>query len=241
VELWERAAVALVVVIAAGIAARLADRAVARRQLAPEAVTRYRVLRRALTTGIMFVGILSALLVIPQVRAIAGGLLASTAVVGLVVGFAAQRTLGNAIAGLLIAITQPLRLGDQVEVADHSGVVEEIGLTFTTIRLEDESRLVVPNERLASDTIRNSTIVSREKVAEITLQVPLSEELTRVVEALWHEIEDEPWADVFVSSLADEATITMRTRAVDEAAAERVAAELRLRAHERLRGDGIYT
>jgi small-conductance mechanosensitive channel len=241
VELWERAAVALVVVIAAGIAARLADRAVARRQLAPEAVTRYRVLRRALTTGIMFVGILSALLVIPQVRAIAGGLLASTAVVGLVVGFAAQRTLGNAIAGLLIAITQPLRLGDQVEVADHSGVVEEIGLTFTTIRLEDESRLVVPNERLASDTIRNSTIVSREKVAEITLQVPLSEELTRVVEALWHEIEDEPWADVFVSSLADEATITMRTRAVDEAAAERVAAELRLRVHERLRGDGIYT
>ena len=240
-ELWERAAAALVVVIAAGIVARLADRAVARRQLAPEAVTRYRVLRRALTTGIMFVGILSALLVIPQVRAIAGGLLASTAVVGLVVGFAAQRTLGNAIAGLLIAITQPLRLGDQVEVADHSGVVEEIGLTFTTIRLEDESRLVVPNERLASDTIRNSTIVSREKVAEITLQVPLSEELTRVVETLFREIEDEPWADVFVSSLGDEATITMRTRAVDEAAAQRVAAELRLRAHERLRGDGIYT
>ena len=240
-ELWERAAVALAVVAAAGVAARLADRAVARRELAPEAVTRYRVLRRALTTVIMFVGILSALLVIPQVRATAGGILASTAVVGLVVGFAAQRTLGNAIAGVLIAFTQPLRIGDQVEVADHSGVVEEIGLTFTTIRLEDESRLVVPNERLASDTIRNSTIVSREKVAEITLQVPLSEELTRVVEALWREIEDEPWADVFVSSLADEATITLRTRAVDEAAAERVAAALRLRAHERLRGEGVYT
>ena len=240
-ELWERAVVALVVVAVAGIVARLADRAVARRQLAPEAVTRYRVLRRAVTTAIMFVGIFSALLLIPQMRAFAGGILASTAVVGLVVGFAAQRTLGNAIAGLLIAFTQPLRLGDQVEVAGYAGVVEEIGLTFTTIRLEDESRLVVPNERLASDTIRNSTIVSREKVAEITLRVPLSEELTRVVETLWREIEDEPWADVFVSSLADEATITMRTRAVDEAAADRVAAELRLRAHERLRGQGVYT
>ena len=239
-ELWERAVVALVVVAVAGYVAGLADRAVARRQLAPEAVTRYRVLRRAITTVIMVVGILSALLVIPQVRAIAGGILASTAVIGLVVGFAAQRTLGNAIAGLLIAITQPLRLGDVVEVAGHTGVVEEIGLTFTTIRLEDESRLVVPNEKLASDTIRNSTIISREKVAEITLQVPLSEELTRVVEALWREVEDEPWADVYISSLDGNATITMRTRAADEAAAERVAAELRLRAHERLRGEGVY-
>ena len=105
---------------------------------------------------------------------------------------------------------------------------------------DDESRLIVPNERLASDTIRNSTIVSREKVAEITLQVPLSHQLTRVVEALWREVEDEPWADVFVSSLDGNATITMRTRAVDESASERVAAELRLRAHERLRAEGVF-
>ena len=239
-EIWERALAVAVVIAAAAIVAKLADRAVARRQLAPEAVTRYRVLRRTVVTAIMVVGVLSALLVIPQVRAIAGGILASTAVVGLVVGFAAQRTLGNAIAGLLIAFTQPLRLGDTVEVTGETGVVEEIGLTFTMIRLEDESRLVIPNEKLASDTIRNSTIVSREKVAEITLQVPLSQELTRVVEVLWREVEDEPWADVFVSSLDGDATITMRTRAVDEAAAERVAAELRLRAHERLRAEGVF-
>jgi small-conductance mechanosensitive channel len=239
-ELWERAASVAVVIAAAAVVARLADRAVARRQLAPESITRYRVLRRTVVTVIMVVGVLFALLVIPQVRAVAGGILASTAVVGLVVGFAAQRTLGNAIAGLLIAFTQPLRLGDTVEVAGETGVVEEIGLTFTTIRLDDESRLVIPNEKLASDTIRNSTIVSREKVAEITLQVPLSQELTRVVESLWREVEDEPWADVFVSSLDGEATITMRTRAVDEAAAERVAAELRLRAHDRLRAAGVF-
>src|SRR6476619_3882626 len=98
------------------VVARLVDRSIARRQLAPEAMTRYRVLRRAITTTIIFVGLLSALLVIPQVRAVAGGLLASSAVIGIIVGFASQRTLGNFVAGILIAFTQPVRLGDRVEV-----------------------------------------------------------------------------------------------------------------------------
>ena len=93
-------------------------------------------MRRVVTTTILFVGIMSALLVIPQVRAIAGGILASSAVLGLIIGFAAQRTLGNAIAGILIAFSQPLRLGDNVVVDDVEGVVEEIGLTYTFIRTE---------------------------------------------------------------------------------------------------------
>ena len=126
---------------------------------------------------IVFVGVLSALLVIPQVRAVAGGILASSAVIGLVVGFAAQRTIGNFVAGLLIAFTQPLRLGDYVEIAGVEGVVEEIGLTYTFIRTDDNDRLVIPNEKLASDTIRNSTIRSREKLAEVTVQVPLDTDL----------------------------------------------------------------
>ena len=109
---------------------------------------------------------------IPQVRAVAGGLLASSAVLGLVIGFAAQRTLGNFVAGLLIAFTQPLRLGDRVEVGGDEGVVEEIGLTYTFIRTDDNDRLVIPNEKLASDTIRNSTIRSAAKFAEVTVQVP---------------------------------------------------------------------
>ena len=76
----------------------------------------------------------------------------------IVIGFAAQRTLGNFVAGILIAISQPLRLGDDVEVSDVRGIVEEIGLTYTFIRCSDDTRLVIPNEKLASDTIQNSTI-----------------------------------------------------------------------------------
>src|SRR5438067_10703564 len=143
--LWHRLVVVGVVLFITIMVARLIDRRIARRQLPPEAITRYRVARRSITTVIVFVGLLSALLVIPQVRAVAGGLLASSAVVGIVVGFAAQRTLGNFVAGLLIAFTQPLRLGDRVEIEGASGVVEEIGLTYTFIRTEDETRVVIPN------------------------------------------------------------------------------------------------
>ena len=185
---WESVVTAVVVIAVTVVVARVVDRRLARRELAPETVTRYRILRRATVTAIALFGLLSALLTIPAVSHVAGALLASSAVIGLVVGFAAQRTLGNVVAGLLIALSQPLRIGDRVRVADTDGVVEEIRLTYTFIRTDDGARLVIPNEKLASDTIRNSTILSREKVAEITVQVPLSQSLGRVVDAIRAEL-----------------------------------------------------
>jgi len=235
--LWHRLVVVGVVMLITIAVARLADRRIARRQLAPEAMTRYRVARRSVTTAIVFVGLLSALLVIPQVRAVAGGLLASSAVLGIVVGFASQRTLGNFVAGLLIAFTQPLRLGDAVVVEDTRGTVEEIGLIYTFVRTENGDRLVIPNEKLASDTIRNSTIRSREKVAEISIQVPLGRDIGAIADRL-RELKD--GADVFVSDLAGNATLVVRAPAADEPAAERLERELRLRAHEVLRAEGVY-
>jgi small-conductance mechanosensitive channel len=237
---WERIVTAAVVVGATLLTARLIDRRMARRELAPESVTRYRVLRRSVTAAIVAVGILSALLVIPQVRAVAGAILASGAVIGLVVGFAAQRTLGNFIAGLLIAFTQPLRIGDIVEVDGTEGVVEEIGLTYTLIRARDDVRLVIPNEKLASDTIKNASIVSREKLAQVTLNVPLDKDLSAAVDALRPLVEEAPRGAVLVSELgADKAIVTVRASADDPSAVERAESELRLQAHERLRAAGV--
>jgi small-conductance mechanosensitive channel len=233
---WRRLAIVVGVLILTAIAARWIDRGIARRDLAPESITRYRILRRSITASIAFVGLLSALLVIPQVRAVAGGLLASSAVVGIVVGFASQRTLGNFVAGILIAFTQPVRLGDDVEIEGIRGVVEEIGLIYTFVRTENDDRLVIPNEKLASDTIRNSTIRSREKVAEVTVQVPLTSDLGAVLERLQQATR----ADVFVGDLADQASVVLRARASDEDHAEQLERELRLRAHEGLRSEGIY-
>ena len=234
---WTRLAVVVGVMVVTIVVARLIDRRIARRDLPPEAITRYRILRRSITTTIIFVGLLSALLVIPQVRAVAGGLLASSAVIGIVVGFASQRTLGNFVAGLLIAFTQPLRLGDSVAVDNTEGVVEEVGLIYTFVRIENGDRLVIPNETLVSDTIRNSTIRSREKVAEISLQVPLGRDLGAVVDRLRALADD---ADAFVQDLSGDATVVVRAPAPDEAAAEKLERELRLRAYDLLRAEGVY-
>jgi small-conductance mechanosensitive channel len=238
--IWERIITAAVVIAVTLLVARLIDRRMARRQLAPDAMTRYHILRRSITATIVAVGILSALLVIPQVQAVAGAILASSAVIGLVVGFAAQRTLGNFIAGLLIAFTQPLRIGDQVEIDADEGVVEEVGLTYTFIRLRDDVRLVIPNEKLASDTIKNASIISREKLAQVTLNVPLDKDLSAAVDALRPLVEEAPRGAVLVSDLgSDNAVVTVRASADDPREVERLESELRLRAHDRLREAGV--
>ncbi|HVU77192.1 MAG TPA: mechanosensitive ion channel domain-containing protein [Gaiellaceae bacterium] len=225
---WQRVLIAAVMIAVASGLAKLVDWRISHRRLAPEVVTRYRVLRRSIFAAIVFVGIVSSLLVIPGVRAVAGGVLASSAVVGLVIGFASQRTIGNVVAGILIAVTQPLRLGDEVEVQGTQGVVEEIGLTYTWIRTRDNDRLVVPNERLASETIRNSTIRSSETLAEAKVQVP-SANLRETVAKL------EPEGDVFVTDLSGEtATVVVRKWVPGEGAAERAASDLRIALAERL-------
>jgi small-conductance mechanosensitive channel len=233
---WRRLIVIVVVIVLTVILARLIDRRIARRELSSEAMTRYRVLRRGITATIMVVGILSALLVIPEIRAVAGGLLASSAVLGIIIGFASQRTLGNFVAGILIAFTQPLRLGDEVTIEETQGVVEEIGLIYTFVRVENGDRLVIPNEKLASDTIRNATIRSREKVAEIMVQVPLNADLGAVVDRLKATTD----GDVFVGDLAGNATLVVRKHAPTEQEAERIEHELRLSAHEALRAQGVF-
>ena len=234
-ELWQRLAVIGAVLAATLAVARVIDRRMARKDLAPDAQTRYRVLRRSVITAVVAVGFLSALLLIPQVRVVAGGILASSAVLAVVLGLAAQRTLGNFVAGLMIALTQPLRLGDTVEVAGIEGVVEEIGLTYTWLRTADNDRLAIPNEKLASDTIRNSTIRSTEKLAQVTVQVPLTTDLEPLVASL-----REGGDVVLVSALNGDATLTIRAWAPSDAAAEQLESEIRLRTHARLRAQGLF-
>lgn len=247
-EWLERAIVAGVVVVVALVAARLADRALSRRlELRPETLTRYRVLRRSVVAVIVAVGVLSALLVVPEVRAVAGSILASSAILALVVGFAAQSTLANFVAGVLIAFLQPLRIGDGVSVAGASGTVEEIGLTYTLIRAADGARYFVPNAKLASDTIRNATIASFEHLAAVRVSVPLSADLDRVLALLVEEArkapdampEKEPAATVSqLDATAAVVTVEAWARSAEQASA--LAASLRRAAYDRLRAEGVY-
>jgi len=232
---WERLGVALVVIAITLVVAKIVDRRISRRDLPPDVVTRYRILRSAIIATIIFVGVLSALLVIPQIRAVAAGILASSAVLGIVIGFAAQRTLGNLIAGLMIAFTQPVRIGDEIEVGGDRGSVEEIGLTYTWLRMRDNDRLVIPNEKLASETIRNSTIRSRRSIAEVTVQLPLSADIREVVDALADDS-----AEVYVTRLGDRVTVAVRRWVESDDQVDREESDLRLLVHERLRALGVF-
>jgi small-conductance mechanosensitive channel len=197
------------------------------------------------TAVIVALGVLSALLVIPQIRAVAGGVLASSAVAGLVLGMAARSTLANFVGGVLIAFTQPLRLGDEVEVGDAAGTVEEIALTYTVIRTPSGARFFVPNEKLASDTIKNATIASSEHLAQVSVLVPLSADLDRVLSLLEEETraatgsrsEKEPVANV-TDFQKERAVVTIEAWA-PPGHADPVAAAIRRGVHRRLRSEGI--
>jgi small-conductance mechanosensitive channel len=247
-DFWQHLAIAGGVVLLALVAAKLIDRALVRRlHLRAETMTRYSVVRRTLVAAVVAVGVLSALLVIPEVRAVAGSILASSAVIALIIGFAAQSTLSNVIAGVLIAFTQPLRLGDQVEVGAAGGTVEEIGLIYTLIRAPDGPRYYVPNTRMASDTIRNATLQSFEHRAQITVPVPLGSDLERVRDILLEEARNVPEAMpskdpvATLSQLeANAAVFTVEAWATSLGKAGKLAARLRSGAYRRLRAEGIY-
>jgi small-conductance mechanosensitive channel len=235
-EFWQHALIAAAVIVAAWLVAKIVDHRISRRDLPPEVITRYRVIRRTLFVTIVCVGILSALLVIPQVRAVAGAILASSAVLALVIGFASQRVIGNAVAGIMIAFTQPLRIGDEVEVEDARGVVEEIGLNYTWLRTPDDNQIAVPNDKLASQTIRNSTIRTPGGYVEASARVPLETDLRAVLQCLS--------VDGDVARVAElgsgNATIAVRRRAPEGGRLGEAASDLRVEIAERLRDAGVF-
>jgi small conductance mechanosensitive channel len=247
-EWIQRLVAAGVVLLATLVAARVADRMIAKRlKLRPETLTVYRVVRRSVLAVIVGVGVLSALLVIPSVRAVAGSILASSAVIALVVGLAAQTTLSNFVAGILVAFAQPVRLGDTVAVAGASGTVQQIGLTYTVIRAADGARYYVPNTKLASDTIRNATIAGGEHLVAVKVAVPLSADLDRVLELLAEEAKRLPddvivrEPTVYVSQVDQtEASVTVEAWARSASQATELASALRRALVDRLKAEGIY-
>ena len=86
---------------------------------------------------------------------LAAGIFASTAVLGLIIGFAAQNTIANLIAGILIAITQPIRIGDRIGFEEREGRVTDITLSYTFVDPGDGSRVVIPNQLLVEGIVHN--------------------------------------------------------------------------------------
>jgi small conductance mechanosensitive channel len=151
-----------------GRARRLAT-AMAGGELSPVVDTRLRFLRRLAESAIIVIGVSLAISQFTALDRVASTVLASSAIAAAVIGFAARQVLANAIAGVVIAVTQPLRIGDLVTFEDQTGTVEDISLTYTWLRMGSEARLIIPNERLAAGMLRNDSIRSATVALEISL------------------------------------------------------------------------
>jgi len=158
--------------------------AVVREELTPMLDTRLRFLRRLVTLTILLVGGLLALSQFGGLDRLAAGVLASGALVAAIVGFAARQTLANLIAGVMLTIAQPLRIGDVVAVEGEQGVVEDVRLNYTVVRRVDGGRVFIPNERLATGILRNETIVEPLVELEVELWLPHAVDSDRALAAL---------------------------------------------------------
>ena len=122
--------------------------------------TQTRVIARVIQGTVILVGVALALMTFPAIRQIGATLLASAGIIGLVAGIAARPVFGNLIAGLQIALAQPIRLDDVVIVEGEWGRIEEITSTYVVVRVWDERRLVVPLEWFIQNPFQNWTRTS---------------------------------------------------------------------------------
>jgi small-conductance mechanosensitive channel len=242
---WVTAGVTIAI---AFLVAEIVDRALKRRgkrlssavavgDLSPVATTRLRLVRRLVFALIIMIGLSIVALQFPSVKRVATTLLASSAVLGIIVGFAARATLANAIAGIMLAITQPIRIGDLVTFEEATGEVEDVRLTYTYIRLDDGRRLIIPNELLAQSTIENHTILDPRVQVEVSVWLPPDADLDRAIELIADE------AEGITASVVETDKEGVRLSATTWAAGPRdrgrAAAELRQRWLRLLREHGL--
>ena len=242
---WITAAIALIITLggayaldralsrrAAGVAARLAGGA-----LTPEADTRLRFLRRVLEVTIVLIGVAIALAQFSSLEKLVAPFLASSAILAAVVGFASRQTLANGVAGLLLAVTQPLRIGDQVTFEGETGIVEDVRLTYTYLRTAAGARIVIPNERLAAGVLRNDTVLEPTVGTEVSLWLAPDADALRALDVLRGALPD---ATSTLAEIATEGTrLALAGEQVEPATKGAREDELRERAFGALRAAGL--
>jgi small-conductance mechanosensitive channel len=143
------------------------DISVADNLQARKVYTQVHILSRTLYVVIALFTVASILMLFEEVRRFGTSILASAGVVGIVVGFAAQRTIANLVAGFQLAMTQPIRLDDVVIVEGEWGRIEEITLTYVVVRLWDDRRLIVPLSYFIEKPFQNWTRVSADILGSV--------------------------------------------------------------------------
>jgi small-conductance mechanosensitive channel len=124
-------------------------------QVSRSTKTRLRFLRRLAVLVVILVLAAIAVAQFTELEKLATGILASTAVLAAIIGFAAQHTIANMVAGVQLAVAQPIKIGDQIEFDEVSGRVVDITLSYTYVNPGDDSSVVIPNQLLVEGVVHN--------------------------------------------------------------------------------------
>ncbi|MDT0649807.1 mechanosensitive ion channel family protein [Autumnicola edwardsiae] len=156
--------------------------------------TQFMILENIIIFIIVLLAVSIALMTFESIRSVGVSLLTSAGIAGIIIGLAAQKAIGTLLAGIQIALTQPIRLEDVVIVEGEWGKIEEITLTYVVVRIWDKRRLVVPSTYFIENTFQNWTRQSADILGTVFIytdyEIPfdkLREEQTRLLEAtpLW--------------------------------------------------------
>jgi small-conductance mechanosensitive channel len=204
--------------------------------LARKHITQVQLLRRIAVILIGFVTFSAVLMTIPAVRQYGVSLFASAGVAGLVVGLAARPLLSNLIAGIQIAVTQPIRLGDAVTIDGEFGSVEEIRTTYVVVRLWDGRRLVVPLSFFMEKTFQNWTLQGGSIVGTVMLFVDYTVPIAPMRERFLEVVRASPQWDGKTAALQvfETTQAGVQLRGLVSAASPRESFELRCEVRERM-------
>jgi len=198
--------------------------------------TQVHVISKVLYAIIALFTVASILMLFQEVRQFGTSILASAGVVGIIIGFAAQKTISNLFAGFQIAMTQPIRLDDVVIVEGEWGRVEEITLTYVIIHIWDDRRLVVPLGYFIEKPFQNWTRASAQLLGSVFLWVDYTMPLEEIRKALKEIIEPHPlWDKRFWNLQVTDATEkTMQIRVLATSADSSKGWDLRCDIREKL-------
>ena len=191
--------------------------------------TQVRILRRLSIALIVFLGLGVVFFSFERFRELGTGILASAGIAGLVIGLAAQRTLSNLLAGIQIAITQPIRLDDVVIVENEWGRIEEITLTYVVVRIWDLRRLILPISYFIEKPFQNWTRVSADILGTVFIYVDYTVPVDAIREELTRILQNSPNWDkkVNIVQVTNASEKTVEVRALMSAADASMAWDLR--------------
>ena len=163
---------------------------------------------RVVVAIVVLIGVWSVLSIFPVTQEVARAFLASSAVLALIAGLALTTPLGNLGSGVVLAFTQPVRLGDRITIGEQTGIVDEITLSYTALATDEGRRVFVPNTTMVSTTLVNNSVSDPRRLVTVQLPVRLGGSLTEarrmVGEAAAHVHDGDQLAvDVHVGSVGE--------------------------------------